>query len=346
MKHGVIVLVSILALALSPAAVPAQGFLGGGLPTLPGLPSFGNMFGGGGSCDPCADPSPFGLFGTVGWNYQTMDLSFRTLSAGLFDIGALKHTYKFSGVELGLAAKAVSRTGFGALARFTILATSSTKDTENYNEAMGGGFFFEGSRHWRAKNDTYQFDGMGFYNMYGRAAVIGGFRWNHLETSFDRPDGAIAIASLPGDEAVLTTNVFQPYVGAMIDQGGTSYVLKLGVIGWPQLYGSAKYGQTVGGAFGVGGRINGKTAKVNEGYFWEMFGEYGLRNQMFRGAVVSVFSKWTQYHLKGTFNADEDAIGGVPASDSDYWNISMHRNSFTAGLKVDIPLALPLPFNL
>jgi hypothetical protein len=345
MKHGVIVFLSILVLALSPCVAPAQGFLEGGfpaMPALPGLPAFGNLFGGGGgSCDSCEDPSPFGLFGTVGWNYETIDLSFRTLSAGLWDIDALKHTYKFSGLELGLAAKAVSRTGFGAIGRFTILVTGSTRDTENYDYNIAP---WAGSRHWRAKNDTYCFDGMGFYNVYNSAALVGGFRWNHLETSFDRPDGEINIAGLAGDEAVLITNVFQPYVGAMIDQGGASYVLRLGIIGWPQLYGSAKYEQTVGASFfGVGDRINGMTAKVNEGYFWEAFAEYGLKNEMLMGAAVSVFGSWTQYHLKGTFNVDDDVIG-LGTIDDDYWNISMHRNSWTAGVKVAIPLALPVPF--
>ncbi len=342
MKHGFIVLVSIFVLALSPAAAPAQGLFGGGLPALPGLPSFGNMFGGGGSCDTCEDPSPFGLFGTVGWNYQTIDLDFGMLTDPVVDIGEWKHTYRFGGVELGLGARVVSRTGFGAMAKFSILATSNTKDTEQYNEANAG--LFQGSRHWTAKNDTYCFDGMGFYNVYSSAALVGGFRWNHLDTSFDNPTGAITIASLPGDEAVLTTNVFQPYVGAMIDQGGASYVLRLGAIGWPQLYGSVKYGQTIGGAIPAAARLDGMTAKVNEGYFWEIFGEYGLRNQMLMGAAVSVFGKWTQYHLKGTFDADWTAIG-FPTADSERFNISMHRNSWTAGAKLAVPFDVPVPFN-
>jgi hypothetical protein len=342
MKRGAIVLLGILVLALAPALAPAQGFLGGGLPAPPGPPSSGSPFGGGGACDGEAVAAPFTLFGTVGWNYETIDLSFRSIEASLNNMEALKHTYKFSGLELGLAAKAVSRTGFGAVGSFKILATSSTKDAENYDYSVAP---WAGSRHWRAKNDTYCFDGMGFYNFYERAALVGGFRWNHLETSFDRPDGEQNIAGLAGDEAVLTTNVYQPYLGAMIDQGGASYVLRLGVIGWPQLYGSAEYEQTVGNAAAVGARINGMTAKVSDGYFWEAFGEYGLRTQTLMGAAVAVFGTWTQYHLKGTFNVDADYIGGVPASASDYWGISMHRNSWTAGVKLDIPLALPMPFS-
>jgi len=341
MKRGAIVLVGILVLALSPTVALSQGFLGGG------LPSFGNMFGGGDSCDP-SGPGPFVLDGTVGWNYQTIDLSYRTLGAGLLGgpgvVGALKHTYRFSGLQLGLSAQAESRTGAGGIVRFDILITGSSKDTENYNEAIPVGpvFDFVGSRHWRAKNDTYGVDGMGFYKMYKSAALVGGFRWNHLETTFDNPDGAIGVFSLPGDESVLVTNIYQPYVGAMVDQGGANRVMRLGFIAWPQLYGSAKYEQTIGGAIPAAARINGMTAKINEGYFWEVFGQYGLREQMLMGAALSVFGKWTQYHLKGTFNADWDVVGGGNL-DSDYWNISMHRNSWTAGVKLDVPFALPVP---
>ncbi len=343
MKYGIIVLLSILVIALSPAVAPAQGFLGGGLPALPGLSSFGNIFGGGDSCDPYAGAGPFGLDANVAWNYQTIDLSFRTLSAGLLDVGALKHTYRFSGLQLGVSAHAVSRTGVGGIVSFDILLTGSSKDTENYNEALGGVAFTEASRHWRSKNDTYCLDGMGFYSLYGTAALVGGFRWNHLETTFDNPSGTLVILGLAGDEAVLVTNIYQPYVGVMVDQGGPSRVMRVGLIAWPQLYGSVKYEQTVGAAIPTPARINGLTANVNEGYFFEFFGEYGLREQMYMGAALSVFGKWTQYHLKGTFNSDVDfvTLGNV---DSDFWNIAEHRNSWVAGVKIDIPLALPIPF--
>lgn len=337
MKHGAIVFVAVLALVFSTAVVSAQG-----LPTLPGLPNFGSMFGGGGSCDE-AGPGPFGIDGHVAWNYQTVDLSFNTLDAGLGPLGALKHAYRFNGVQFGLSAHAVSRTGVGGIVTFDILLTGSSTDTENINESIFGGIFLpEGSRHWRAKNDTYCIDGMGFYSLFGSAALVGGFRWNHLETTFDNPSGILLPGALPGDEAVLTMNVYQPYVGVMIDQGGADRVLRLGFIVWPQLYGSVKYERTAGAVLVNGIRAHGLTAKVNEGYFWELFGEYGLRQQMMGGAAVSIFGKWTQYHLKGTFNIESDLIG-VGFLDSDYWNIAMHRNSWTAGIRLDVPFALPVP---
>jgi hypothetical protein len=332
----------ILVFALSPAVASAQGFLGGGFPSLPGMPSFGNLFGDGGSCDPCTGQEPFSLAGTVGWNYQTVDLDFATLNFAFAGLGQFKHTYRFNGVKLGLTATAISRTGFGAVANFSILATGSSKDTENY------GFYFgndpTAGRHWRTENDNYCFDGLIFYNLSSTAALLGGFRWDHFETTFNKPTGVTGgLSGLPTDEAVLTTNIFQPYVGVMVDHGGPSRVMRVGIVGWPQLYGSAKYGQTVGGAFVTGARINGLTADVSEGYFWEILGEYGLKGQEFMNAALSVFGSWTQYHLKGHFNADADVIG-VGTALSDLFNISMHRNSWTVGVKLDIPLVLPVPF--
>jgi hypothetical protein len=340
MKRGAILFLSILVLALSPAVAPAQGFLGGALPTLPGLPSFGGMFGGDGACGSCG-PKPFSLAGTVGWTYQAIDLDLDAEGPGIGGIQNLIHGYRFNGLMLGLTASAVSRTGFGGALNFSIYALGNSKDTENYNHNLA---LIQGSRHWHTKNDTYSFEGMGFYNFFSTAALVGGFRWDHLETSFERPSGQIAILGLAGDETVLVVNVYQPYVGVMVDQGGASRVMRIGLVGWPQLYGSVKYEQTVGAAAGVGGRFGGLSAGVTDGYFWEMFGEYGMREQAYMGAAVSVFGKWTQYHVKGDLSADEPLIGGGNLG-SDRFKISMHRNAWTAGVKLDIPLALPVPFS-
>ena len=306
MKHGVVALVGILVLTLAPVVAPAQGFLEGGLPSLPGLPSFGNLFGGGGPCDVSSCSGPFSLAGTVGWDYETVDLSLDSEAAGVGDVQNFKHMYRFQGLSLGLAAAAVSRTGVGAMARFSVLVVGIDKDTENYNHNLP---ITQASRHWNTKNDTYYFDGMGFYNFFRGAALVGGFRWNHLETSFSNPSGQINILGLPGDESVIIVNVFQPYVGAMIDQGGPSRILRAGLIGWPQLYGSVTYEETVGGA---ATRIDSRSRNVSSGYFWEIFGEYGLKTSgwVAANAAFSVFAKWTQYHIDGDSNVDQNVIGG------------------------------------
>ena len=342
MKRGILLL-SILVLAFVPAVASAQGFLGGAIPSLPGLPSLGGFFGSGGGCGACEEPSPISLSGTVAWNYEAIDLNCSTLDYQYAGFGAFKHTYKFNGLQLGLTGVAVSRTGFGVWGNFNILATGSTKDPENYNEGFGAGYF-QGTRYWTAKNDTYSFTGVGFYNVFNTACVLGGFRWDHLETTFDRPTWTPGVtSSLGGDEATLTVNVYQPFVGAMVDQGGASRVMRIGFIAWPQVYGNVEYGQTFG-ALGTGSRLDGMSSKVNEGYFWEIFAEYGLKEQRFLGAAFGLFASWTQYHLKGRLNSDLDQIGAASFG-SDRFDISLHRNSWTVGGKLEIPLAIPVPFS-
>jgi hypothetical protein len=337
MKRGVILVLGIVVFALSATGAPAQGLLGGALPSLPGLPSFGSLFGQAGACGSCG-PKPFSLEGTVGWTYQVIDLDLDSEGPGLGGIQNFYHGYRFNGLMLGLTATAVSRTGFGGALTFSIYALGNSKDTENYNHNLA---LVQGSRHWHTKNDTYSFDGVGFYNLFSTAALVGGFRWDHLETSFERPSGQIAILGLAGDETVLVVNVYQPYVGVMVDQGGASRVMRIGMVGWPQLYGSVKYEETVGAP---GSRVGGLSASVTDGYFWEMFGEYGMREQAYMGAAVSVFGKWTQYHVKGDLSGDQDVIG-VGTVASDRFKISMHRNAWTAGVKLAIPLAVPVPFS-
>lgn len=337
MKRGFLLFLSILVLALTPVMAPAQGFLGGMLPSIPGLPSFG---GGGGSCD-SAVASPFIVSGRVGYNYETVDLSFATLETALQGIGAIDHTFRFSGLELGCTAMAISRTGFGGLVSFKILATGTTKDTEDYNQGQPG--LVAMSRHWDAKNDTYAFDGVGFYEVFSGSYLIGGFRWDHLETTYERPTGTIAVAGLPTDEAVLTTNVYQPYIGVMVDQGGPSRFLRVGMVGFPFAFGSVKYEQTLGAA-APALRIDGLSSKVDKGYFFEIWGEYGLRENMFMGAGLSVFASWTQYHVKGEWDADANAVG-LGNIDSDLFNLSLHRNSFTVGGRLEVPIEVPMPFS-
>jgi len=273
----------------------------------------------------------------VGWNYETVDFSLDARGAGVRDIQEFKHTYRFQGLSLGLRAAVMSRSGIGAIANFVVLVPGNNRDTENYNDGLP---VVQMSRNWHTKNDTYYFDGMGFYRVFNGAALVGGFRWDHLETTFNRPGGVVIIAGLPTDEEVLTANVFQPYVGAMIDQGSPSRVLRVRFIVWPQLYGNVRYEETVG-AHGV--RDVARSRKLNGGYFWEIYGEYGLKDQMFAEAALSIFGKWTQYHFSGDSNVVRNVIG-VGRTLSDTFAISLHRNSWTAGLKIDIPLALPIPF--
>lgn len=322
----------VLFLALvTPVAVPAQGLLGNILYSLGGI---------GGSANPyseCAGQGPLSLNGDAAVTYETIDLSFDARGAGLDGIANIRHYYTFGGVTFGVSASAMSPQGFGVMARFTVLAASTSRDHERYNV---GGVGPPRRRFWKTDNDTYSLEGAGFISVYDSASLLGGFRWDHLETTFDRPDSPVNIASLPSDEAVLKVNAYQPYVGVIVDQGGSHRRLRAGVLGWPQVYGSLTYGETDGGAFVTGARIDNRSISLSEGYFWEIFGDYGVRETSFVGATFSVFAKWTQYHYRGVLDSDANIIGaGTLASDD--FEISIHRNAWSVGLRVHVPVTLP-----
>ena len=46
----------------------------------------------------------------------------------------------------------------------------------------------------------------------------------------------------------------------------------MGITGWPQLYGSLRYEETVGAARPTPARIDDLSYSISEGYFRELFG--------------------------------------------------------------------------
>lgn len=333
MKYRVFVIAGILAILAAPSLAPAQGYLAG---ALPGLPSLGGIFGTSGDCGSDAALGPLSLSADAGYNYQAVNLAFSSQGAGTLGVSDIEHYYRFSGLNLGLTATVSSPQGFGALLNFNILVAANNKDEERYDETAPQFI----ARDWKTKNDTYSFTGIGFYNVLGGASALAGFRWDHLETSLERPYNDVGIMGLPTDDAVLIVNAYQPFIGVLVDQGGPSRVLRVGLIGWPQLYGSLRYEETVGAAIPTPARIRDLSYSVTDGYFWEIFGEYGLRENRYVGAALSAYAKWTQYHVRGSLNSDVNFAGlGTVASDA--FDISIMRNSWTVGANVNVPLALP-----
>ena len=211
-----------------PVTVQAQGFPG----SLMGKVGAGEGYLGKGM---------FRLSGDAAFTYETIDLGFDAHGSGLDGIANIRHNYTFGGIALGITAAALVPQGFGVMANATVLAVSTSRDEERYNVSGAGP---PRRRFWKTNNDTYSLEGAGLVRAYGGTYLLGGFRWDHLETTFSRPDSAVNLASLPSDEGLLVVNAYQPYAGAVIDQGGPYRRLRVGVIGWPQMYGSLEYGET------------------------------------------------------------------------------------------------------
>ena len=186
MKRGILLL-SILVLAFVPAVASAQGFLGGAIPSLPGLPSLGGFFGSGGGCGACEEPSPISLSGTVAWNYEAIDLNCSTLDYQYAGFGAFKHTLQIQRPPT----RADRCRGFtyrirGVGAISTSWLPVAPKIPKTTMKASGQGIFKAHatgpprmipipSRAW----DSTTFSTL--------PVCWAGFRWDHLETTFDRP---------------------------------------------------------------------------------------------------------------------------------------------------------------
>lgn len=329
-----------LILVLAPLVASAQDFSSGGFLSRPVLSYSGGVGSDGNPCDSCITAGLLSVKGSAALNYQSISLSFDNEGAGLGGIFSIQHDYAFGGVAFGLTAVVKVQDHFGWMANFTFLVPTTSRDLETINEGLT---VFNVHRRWKTRNHTYSLEGAGFYNFYGAGSVLAGFRWDHLETSLERPYGASAgfFSSLESDESVLVANAFQPYLGFMVDQGGPSTVLRVGITGWPQLYGNLRYGQTFGG-FMTGARVDNRSISMSDGYFWEIFGEYGLRETVYAGAAFRLFAKWTQYHFKGDVASAVNLVGGGTFA-SDHSILSISRNSWSLGVTVDIPVALPIP---
>ena len=83
-------------------------------------------------------------------------------------------------------------------------------------------------------------------------------------------------------------------------RGGASRVMRIGFIAWPQVYGNVEYGQTFG-ALGTGSRLDGMSSKVNEGYFWEIFAEYGLERAEVLGGCIRAICVMDAVSSQGSF---------------------------------------------
>ena len=176
MKHRLCVgVVVCFALCMFPSFASSQGMSGGALPGLPSLPSLRGMLGLGSDCSQSGGVCTLALSADAGWNYQA----------------------------IGFTAMGLSPEKFGAMLTFSILLAVNEKDDERYDETAPISI----ARDWKTKNDTYSFTGMGLYDAVGCALVTEGFRWDHLETTFERPYNDFSILGLPSDESVLIVNV-------------------------------------------------------------------------------------------------------------------------------------------
>ena len=315
MKRSVVLCASLLVLALIPGLASAQGWL------LPGLPSFG-----GNGCGSCygnlGGVSIGGDVAYVGYSRATV-IDFTAQGPGLIIGGerAWKQSYPVHGIQLSGMATAAANDRVTLIARGTWLFPWNGESFEEYN--FGGGF--GQGRHWSTSTQWWTVDGAGAFAFSGSAAAIGGLRYDSFMTNFKDPSDQFGINGRAGDEADVQASLWIPYGGVLVHHGGA----KFGVIGFPWVPGTIKYGQTIGG---TNVRLNGSGA-VKSGYFLEAFAEF---NANLMGASAGVFAKYTYVRAKAQVDMDRS-----PSTDNDTFDVVLDRPNWIFGAQAKLNFSSP-----
>ncbi len=323
MKYRFICLLGLLALLSVPAAVSAEGML-------PGLPSFSGW-----SCAPShkADYSVTGKLGYLGYNRP---LIFNMTAADL-PVGVLNSLRLDVPVEGIWAGAWVTGTGpqRGVVAcdpgEGLCLTLGGSWLFPNNKEASGDyGITITPnhfSRSWRPLIAWFTIEASASRCAWSNFSLIGGFRFDSFTAAFSEPLAVPGIGSLT-DVGLLDLKSFLPYVGAETRLGA----IKVGVIGFPWIFGTMIAGEGAWGGFGVAGYATGT---YRTGYFTEAYAEFGRQLGL---AHLSAFATYTVLHATG--NCDVQVpIAAVPSRSYDF---GIDRQNWIVGGKAVVGFNSPM----
>jgi hypothetical protein len=315
-------MLAILLITAFVTPVSAEGLFGMGLP---GLPSFGGWPGGAAGCGEKLCPG--GLKFDVGylWGHRGMTFGFDAkgpLIAGV-DV-ANRFTYPLEGLWLGLTAQAPLKDDLGVILRGTWLVPSNQRVHEEF--AIPGVGFVP-SREWGTKIQYYTLDAAAVYPFCAPFNVLGGFRFDSLDTDFKDPKTETDYSnSRPTDRAELSFTGYIPYVGVGVNYG---QALRLSFIGTPILWGELKIRETLGG----GNQSWEWKSALRNGYFMEASAEYGLDVGVGRAALLA---KWTYLHA-----TSRSATGTFQGGGSGDFSMDLDRQNYLLAGSFTVPLASP-----
>lgn len=316
----------------------SQGLFGAGLP---GLPSFGGLFGQ--NCDTCGPTKttcgPLVFY--AGWGDDrkgtTFSFDFQASVPGLGeDKAKLQQTYPVRGLWLGLASQANLSQRIGFLADGWVIVPSNRRSEETARTVFGG----VRSRSWESKTDWWFVDGAASYDTDSLGKLLAGFRYDHFATNFQNPDNLIGGQFRPSDQSDVTINMYLPFVGVQVNQGSPGgSQLTVRIIGFPWFASDVKFNETWGA--GVGGtptRIEGNKAMVNS-YFLEVFGE--VSRDVFGSGGFGLFGRWNVVHgKKSSFRLDER--NGTFFHFASEQEFAIDRQSWTLGASFNLNFNSPI----
>lgn len=330
MRHWTLCLIGLLAVALIPGLVlaqgypaygPAPGFAGGHGPRAQGPMQHGPMQGGApmmgpGPCPPpvcgppvCGPPPcekpPMGIGHAcyASYLYSPFGAQFR-LDSDDAPVGGLvgaSYSYPLEGLVVGCGTRVpLGEKGQGMLKGSWLFPSRGHARTDYLLAAVA-------KRSWVVDIQWANVDLSGAYLVgCGNAAIIGGFRFDSFKTNFKEPYDLIGLAPavFSQDRADVSVVSYIPYVGVAVQNGSAEGSFSAGVLAFPYLLGNVAFKETFGG---VGTARVEANREFQGGYFLELFGE--ANRNLGERMSVGAFARWNAVHGETHFNLDGAAIG-------------------------------------
>jgi hypothetical protein len=197
--------------------------------------------------------------------------------------------------------------------------------------------FPTGFRQWRhTRSDSYVLGGELLMPSAGGTALVGGFRWESLTTTFKDPDPTYRL-TVDTMQSQVTVTAYEPYVGFRLQQSAGPGTMTAGLVGLPFLLATIQHFNTCNNAGDPLAHVG--SAKVTRGYFVEASAEYRLG--LVHGFEATGFVAWDLYHGECPMFLERIDSGLGNSTTGAVVDFSYDRSSFTVGGKVDLSWNLP-----
>ena len=295
-------------------SVNAQGLFSG----LPGLPSFGGMFGGSSACgmDLCPKAN-VELY--VGWldGQEGTAINVDTGGTGVLGITSVQHKFANRGLSLGVSSTAClsDRVSFIASGWYLVPSKSDSRE-----QILIGAL---SERTWDVTPQWWYVEGLfAFGQPCGGITLLAGLRYDNYTVKFKNPANN-TLPSLPSDESDATSEGWIPLVGTQYAVKGGAQSLVVRAVGIPTLLGSVKYRETIAGIqrADISGNYNG-------GGFLELFAEY---TKNFCGGSLGLFGRWNTTEGRANPNFDVGQVAVTAPIPGEKFKLTVHRNTWTVG---------------